>query len=89
MVGAHHVQKINVWRSVAIQVGEAGVTAPPARFQPHFRSDVPKFSSSKVPIEDRILEPLRVHVPGERVGKPHVVAVVPFGVRGILPDVAD
>ena len=84
-----HVQHEKIGPAVAVQIGHARIAAPAGRPQSDVSGHVLEAIVSGVPVEDGILEAVRMRVAQKRVRQADVRAVRPFLVGGVLADIAD
>ena len=84
-----HVQHEQVGPTVAVQIGNRGVAGPPLGLQADLGGHVLESVVPQIPVEDGVLEPIRVEVAHERVRQPDVRAIGTLLIDRVLAHVAD
>src|SRR6202041_4209794 len=84
----HHIQEKQIGPAVAIQVGEARVSAPAPGMQANFRSNILETIVAHVLVQDGVFETVGMHMSVKRVAQAHVLAVSPLFVAGVPAYVA-
>ena len=89
MVGALHVERVEIGEAVAVQIGDARIAAPAGAAEAALRGDVLEAVAAEVPVEDRGLGAVGVQVPEKASDRPTNAPSGPCVVVGVLADVAE